>query len=746
MKLVCREQILSILQVWGDAAMTADKNKSLVHIRVAKHTLQGLYVVLDNGEQGIIRTREISWSDEDITRWREIYPIGWEGYAFAIPTKKGEAQELSLRFVKYDPWDDFFEGLEQNHIFEGIVTGVYEYGAFIEIEQGIKGLLHKSQLPPKIQAPITDVFWHGDKVMVTIREVDHDQRQIAFSLAPAQALTDEKTSSGRHLPSGGAEAEQNLESLLEANFPRHHILVVEDEPAQSAAVCNWLRDFGQSVEMRTNAEEALIFLSKSEPDIVLIDVGLPNMSGTELAQIVLTQYPHVQVVNMTDWARASEVYNALEEVQARGGRLLYKPLLPEDLANFLLYNQDHGSLTSRDEQAGARPHSNKIGSQRDIHNLLAMCRKRLGMEYIFLFALEPAHRRVWIADRTSDGTVNRNAIAQLIHSPVRDVAEDGDSFFISEVGERERRRFQYLLEFSPQTAACIGIPIPSKSTLKYALFAMDRRAKSFGDEIKMYMEGMALAISATLDQITLKEQAALIQRSALIGNLTSGMIHEINNLVAPLQYESNHLRKSLVRAEKEADYDREAIKAEIANIERDIRQIISTVKTFGRIAKKPQEELLKVDEIIDDTLILLNHLSKRAKTKIYFEQPERIVIVRNQAVTLEQIVLNVSLNAIQQIEEHRAEGGGSIRIEIELFEETQEEATCRILIRDNGPGIHAALWGKIFEMGYSTRQDGSGIGLFVSRNLMEEIGGRIYVADSHILYGSTFAVEFPVQF
>jgi signal transduction histidine kinase len=82
---------------------------------------------------------------------------------------------------------------------------------------------------------------------------------------------------------------------------------------------------------------------------------------------------------------------------------------------------------------------------------------------------------------------------------------------------------------------------------------------------------------------------------------------------------------------------------------------------------------------------------------------------------------------------------------MESIRETSHGATCRILIRDTGPGIHTSLWEKIFEMGFSTRKDGSGIGLFVSRNLMEEVGGRIYVLDSHILHGTVFALEFPVH-
>lgn len=718
--------------------------KELAHVRVKKQTLQGLYVVLDNGESGIIRIREISWKSKDIASWRENFPIGWEGYAFSIPMKKGGTRELSLRLVDDDPWDDFFEGREKNQVFEGVVTGVYDYGAFIEIKPGVAGLLHKSQIPTKIQSSVLELFWHGDKVFVTISNVNHEQRQIGLSLIPMENLLDKISPIERNYLTVKYEAKFSLENILNADFPHKHILVVEDDVPQSNSVCGWLREFGQNVDAVFSAKNALEFLAKTRPDIVLADVGLPGMSGVELAQIILKNYPQIQVVNATDWARASEMNNSLEDVQAQGGKLLYKPLLPEDLANYLLYDQDQGYLVQKPEQQVITIPS-KGGSRRELHNLLVMYQKKLGVEQVFLFSLDPAHRKVSILERAGDGMVNKNAIAGLIHSPVRDAAEDGESMFVNEIGERERKRFQYLLEFSPAAVACIGIPIPAQSTLKYALFAMDRRARQFGDEIKMYVEGMALAIGAMLDQVALKDRSTLIQRSALIGNLTSGMIHEINNLVAPLQFEFNNLKKNLARIEKEPGYSHETIKAETANIEQDIRQIISTVYTFGRIAKKPQVEILKVDEIIKDTLTLLSQISKRARVKMYFDAPEKMVVVRNQAVVLEQIILNVSLNAIQQIAEHRTENDGHIRIDLEAFNDSDDGTMCRILVADNGPGIHATLWEKVFEMGFSTRQDGSGIGLFVSRNLMEEIGGRIYVADSHILYGSTFALEFPAQ-
>ncbi|NOH04483.1 MAG: S1 RNA-binding domain-containing protein [Chloroflexi bacterium] len=269
---------------------------------------------------GIIRTREIAWKDEDAVNWRADFPVGWEGFAFSIPTKKGETREFSLRLAENDPWDDFFDGWDKSEVFEGMVTSVYDYGAFVEIEPGITGLLHKSQLPPKLQPSILDLFWYGDRVLVIIREVDHELRQIGLSLAPAGKTSGEEISTGRSQPIVTDEAGMGMEQILKVKIPRRHILVVEDEVSQSKAICGWLREMGQSVDAVDNAEDAIDFLSRILPDIVLVDVGLPTMSGTDLTRFILQNYPQVQAVNATDWARANDIGDTLDEPASVGGK------------------------------------------------------------------------------------------------------------------------------------------------------------------------------------------------------------------------------------------------------------------------------------------------------------------------------------------------------------------------------------------------------------------------------------------
>ena len=722
------------------------KSRDLVRVRVIKHLPQGLSVAVENGGTGIIRSRETSWDSAEVAKWKASYPIGWEGYAFSIPVKKGEAHEFSLRLMEKDPWDEFSEGFDKNRVFEGIVTGVFEYGAFIEIVPGVTGLLHKSQIPSNMPTSILDLFWYGDKVFVTIRDVDYEQRQIGLSLAPSENLPSEPPLPAKNKPSAANGTSAKADESLATYIPRRHILVVEDEILQSDAVCGWLRELGQSVDVAHTAEDALAFLDKTSPHIVLIDVGLPVMSGTDLARHILEQYAQVQVVIATDWARASEVKVQLDDLQARGGKLLYKPLLPEDLEAYLLYEQDQRVLPILQEEKLSLSNIPKLDAKKSIHSLLTAYINHLGVEHAILFSLDPARRSVHIVERVGDSMVNRNAVAQLIYSPVRDAAEDRKLVIANEINDRERKRFQYLLEFSPMTVSCIGVPVPAQSSMKYALFALDRRVKQFGGDRQMYTQGMALAIGAALDQNDLRERSALMQRSALIGNLASGMMHEINNLVSPLLYESNALRKKIAQVEKDPGSANTSFNDHIVKIQQDVRKIINTTKAFGRATAKGRDEILRVDEIIEETLNLLRDISENSNVMIHFIRPDEMLVARTQSVVLEQIILNITLNAIQQIAEFRPGIRGWIKITMQIVGNAQGgNDRCRVFVEDNGPGVHAKLWEKVFDAGYSTRREGSGIGLYISRNLIQDIGGEIYVAKSHILSGTTFVLEFPVR-
>lgn len=733
--------------------MAPKPKQNLIHVRVIKHLPQGLFVELDNGRQSIIRVREISWKGENVADWKTNYPVGWSGFAFRIPTQKEEAHELSLRLAENDPWDDLPQEIEKDRIFEGIVTSVVNYGAFVEISAGLTGLLHQSQFPAWCKNPPMELFWPGDKVFVTIKEIDRDQRRIGFGIPPVKYLVgeDEKHLTITPMPKNSRDMAGGVEKLLEADAPRRHILVVEDEEAQANAVAGWLRKLGQRVDVVNSAENAINFLEKTHPDIALIDVGLPGMNGTDLALHILETWHDVRVVSTTDWARANDIMDTLEYLQTRGANLLLKPLLPEDLISYLLQEQEQERKRAQTRETVVNEKLTlsdipKLDANKSIQALLQKCRKHLDCEQVILFSLDPIHRKAAVVERSGDSVINRNASPYLIYSPVRDVAEDRDAIMVNEIKKQEHDRFRYLLELCPTTVSCIGVPVPTQMPFDYALFALDKHARQLTNEQQIYAEGMALAIGASLDHNNLREKSILMQRSALIGHLTRAMMHEINNLVGPLLFEAENLKESIAQAANgSGKLNLESIQGDVKKIQQDIRKIVNTTKIFGRIVAKGKDEVLRVDEIVHETLVILRDISDRAHVVLKFTPPEKLIVVRSQSVVLEQIFLNVTLNAIQQIAELRPTIGGWVQVNMELKHNTTGASTCRILIEDNGPGIHTSHWEKIFDVGFTTRPDGSGIGLYISRNLMEDIGGKIYVAQSHILSGTLFVLEFPIH-
>lgn len=724
-----------------------------IGIRVVNHLPIGLGVETRDGQYGIVRVREISWDVDRVANWKQNYPVGWNGTAIALPKKKDQFREFSLRLAESDPWDNIPKILEKGKVYEGVVTGILGFGIFVEVASGVTGLLHRSRLPNWVKSSPIDLFWPGDRVYVNIQDINYKDRKLnlGFPESTRQPLEPAETTQPA-IRQILTDHEVNL--LLKEKTKKKHFLVVEDAPDQSLNITSWLRHLGQQVDAAANAEDALLFLEKTTPEIALVDVGLPRMDGMKLASIILERWSQIRVVITTDWGQAEKVMERLGELQQQNAELLIKPIMPEDLIN-IIKKENIGQAEQKNEgmlQEPAKSAAKQTPSLRPMvlhKNALDRLRGYLGYDLVILFALDRNHRQVFIREISGDESrIYISAIPQLIYSPVRDVAEDQGLLTIKDV-QVHRDRFRYLLELYPDLRACVGLPIVSQITNDFALFALNSRPHQVSQEQKMYAEATALAIGTSLNQENFNERSILIQRSALIGHLTRGMVHEINNLVGPLHSRLEELQRKLKKIEKKKEgtalpeLDQAQILHELGEIQNNARKIINTTRMFGRIAAKSKNEVLRVDEIVEETIHFMRDISSQSRVKINFSKPEQLLVIKNQAAAMEQVLLNVLLNAVQQIAELHPEMGGWVHVQIEPPYDKGGKQFFKLKVEDNGPGIHTVLWDKIFEAGYTTRQDGSGIGLYISQNLMEEIGGHIYVEKSYILSGTTFALEIP---
>jgi hypothetical protein len=167
----------------------------------------------------------------------------------------------------------------------------------------------------------------------------------------------------------------------------------------------------------------------------------------------------------------------LNNLQERGVDFLIKPLIPDDLLDFLKKNGNHvkQSPIAEDVSTEGSLFDSETSPTRSLRMLLQKSRIRLGFEAAILFRLDAVRRTVSIVESSTQLALNNYSIPSLIYSPVRDIAEDEEIIIREKCLKEEEARFQYLLELFPMQA-CIGVPVPINLPQKYALLFLDRRS------------------------------------------------------------------------------------------------------------------------------------------------------------------------------------------------------------------------------------------------------------------------------
>jgi two-component system NtrC family sensor kinase len=238
----------------------------------------------------------------------------------------------------------------------------------------------------------------------------------------------------------------------------------------------------------------------------------------------------------------------------------------------------------------------------------------------------------------------------------------------------------------------------------------------------------------------LQEQLLQSAKLAAVGELISGVTHEVNNPLAVVIGYS----EMLLSEEELGGEARDAIKSIHAESER-AKKVIQNMLSFAR-KHNPEKEVIQVNDVIEKTLGLTDYeLRKNSVTVVKDLDPDlpETVADPNQ---LQQVFLNLIINSQQAMSE--TEDTRQLTIRSRLKEPEGKDGVSRNMIQvafeDNGPGIPAASIKKIFDPFYTTKPKGkgTGLGLSVSFGIIKEHGGEIFVK-SNEGKGVTFFVELP---
>lgn len=229
----------------------------------------------------------------------------------------------------------------------------------------------------------------------------------------------------------------------------------------------------------------------------------------------------------------------------------------------------------------------------------------------------------------------------------------------------------------------------------------------------------------------LLRQLAYNEKMAELGKISAGVVHELNAPLSVIISASQMIMREEGVPEVVLEMiDRINSEAQrLSQLTKGLLNFSSHDATIGAV-----DINLTVEFILD----FLNFEAARRGITILRQLDHTLPVIRLDANLLKQILLNIIMNALQAMES----SGGKLMVETTL---AGNEDVC-VIITDNGPGIPDELIDRIFERYFTTKRpdEGTGLGLFVTKNLVENMGGEIIVS-SRSGGGTIFKITLPVQ-
>jgi len=150
--------------------------------RIKNLTEFGIFIGIDEGIDGLVHISDISWTQR-LKHPSEVYKKGQEVQAIVLNIdKENQRFSLGIKQIQKNPWDDIHHRFKVGQLIKGKVTNVTKFGAFVEIEPGIEGLVHISELSNERVEKASEVTKVGDEIQAVVINVDPKKHKIGLSI------------------------------------------------------------------------------------------------------------------------------------------------------------------------------------------------------------------------------------------------------------------------------------------------------------------------------------------------------------------------------------------------------------------------------------------------------------------------------------------------------------------------------------------------------------------------------------
>ncbi len=270
--------------------------------------------------------------------------------------------------------------------------------------------------------------------------------------------------------------------------------------------------------------------------------------------------------------------------------------------------------------------------------------------------------------------------------------------------------------------------------LRFAVFLVATLLITGLMEIKRRVEE-----SRARDQEALRQaQADLahVNRVTTMGELTASLAHEVNQPIAAAVTDANTCMRWLTRDHPDVEEARQAASRVIKDATR-AAEIISRIRLLFKKGA-PQQELVDVNEVIREMVVLLRNEASRYSISLRTELVADLPQVMGDRVQLQQVLMNLMNNGIDAMKDVAATR------ELALKSQRAGNGELMVSVSDTGVGLPPQQADQIFNAFFTTKVDGTGMGLRISRSIVESHGGRLWAANNSPR-GASFHLTLPTN-
>ena len=274
-----------------------------------------------------------------------------------------------------------------------------------------------------------------------------------------------------------------------------------------------------------------------------------------------------------------------------------------------------------------------------------------------------------------------------------------------------------------------------------------RFVQSMGEPIRN-AEGTVVRLVGALLDITERKQTeealreaqaelAHVTRVTTLGEMTASIAHEINQPLAAVVNNASACLRWLAGPAPNLEEARQSAALIIADGHR-AGEIISRIRALAKKAP-PRKDWVNINETILEVIALVRSEAQKNRVSLQTQLSSDVPLILGDRIQLQQVILNLIINAIEAMS-----GVGEGSRELQVGTEKDELQGVRVAVRDSGPGLDPDSLDHIFAAFYTTKPQGMGMGLAISRSIIEAHGGRLW-ATANEDRGAMFQFTLPAD-